>query len=244
MPPAGDPERQLLGHAARSSTIPRPARPNGTGRVPFAFANCGLTSTDRPPVRRLQFHPGEPHQPGVEEHPALPAAAAVARQRQQLFRDSGLRIGLPQDRLEGDVEREQPAEPERPVSYLPANELAGGSVRRPGAGRIRWRSARCSIRMSAARRCRRRDIMSRDTSCIDGLFGFTRQHTYQQPPGDPEVLGRGGRHRQRVSAAAAARLRDAPHRHRTAGAPTGTASASMTTPARCSTTSIRSGSGW
>ena len=72
-------------------------------------------------------------------------------------------------------------------SYLPANENVAGPVWRQRA-RTRSRSAPFSIRTSAAPRFPRRNIVS-SNFVIDGLFGFTRQHTYQEPPGKGHVLG-------------------------------------------------------
>ena len=99
-------------------------------------------------------------------------------------------------------------------SYLPASELAGGAVwRRRGVNPLALGTMLDSNISSAA--VSATNIVS-SNFVIDGLFGFTRQHTYQQAPGEGHVLGSGGGHPERVSAAAAARLRHAAGRHRLA----------------------------
>ncbi len=74
------------------------------------------------------------------------------------------------------------------LSYLPASELAAG-LYGDEAGRQSPR-ARYRPRLGC-QQCRRlRDVDScRRTLSIDGLFGFTRQHTYQQPPGPEKCWG-------------------------------------------------------
>ena len=238
----GDPGRQLLRHRHGHLRSGDRKRANGTGRVPFAFANCGLTSTTDPRFDACNFIPaGRINQVAKNILAYLPLPH-VSRQREQLLRRARLPVGFPQDRHEGHLERQQPPEPERPVQ-LPAGERAGRRPVWPGRGKSAGARHHARLERQQRRRCRPRTSCRR-TSSIDGLFGFTRQHTYQEPPGKGTCWGDEGGHHERVPAPAAARLRHAPRRHPPGpGAPTATASASTTTPPRCSTTSIRSGSG-
>ena len=56
---------------------PNTGAANGTGRVPFAFANCpGLSSTTDARFDACNFIPAGPDQPGLEKHSGLSAVAA------------------------------------------------------------------------------------------------------------------------------------------------------------------------
>ena len=80
------PRRQLLGHAAWSSTIRRPATPTAQGRMPFAFANCRpAPSTTDPRFDACNFIPASRINQVAKNIIALPAAAAAGRQREQLL---------------------------------------------------------------------------------------------------------------------------------------------------------------
>jgi hypothetical protein len=160
---------------------------NGTGRVPFAFANCGITSAADPRFDACNFIPASrinqvarnilSHLP----QPQLPGNAnnyfAVPDYKSDFHKiDSKLTLNLSsRTNMNGRF------------SYLPANELAGGlygdegGVNPLGLGTL-LDSNVSSAAVSATH------IMSANF-VIDGLFGFTRQHTYQQPPGDPQCWG-------------------------------------------------------
>ena len=98
----------------------------GTGRVPFAFANCpGLTSTTDPRFRELQLHPGEPHQFDLERHAVEAHPADAARFPGQLLRAGQLRVDAPQDRHEDDLDAGEQAESQQPP------ELAGEPAEQP-----------------------------------------------------------------------------------------------------------------
>ena len=79
---------------------------------------------------------------------------------------------------------------------------------------------------------------------VDGLFGFTRQHTYQQPPGKGTCWGE----QVGILNACQPPLQRDYSMPRVdiarSGARTATASASTTTRRRSSTTSTRNGNGW
>ena len=96
----------------------------GAGRVPFAFANCGLTSTTDPRFDACNFIPANRINQvaknilGYLPMPTLPGNV------EQLFCGARLQVRFPQDRHEDHLQREQQAEPERPVQ-LPARERAG-----------------------------------------------------------------------------------------------------------------------
>ena len=216
----------------------------GQGRVPFAFANCGLTSTADPRFDSCNFIPAariNQVSKNILSHLPLPQ---LAGQREQLLRGAEIQHGFLQAGYEGLLERDQPHQHERPVQ-LPAGERAG---RRPVWRRWRReparRSARCSIPTSAARPYRSR------TSCRPNVRDrrSVRIHAAAHLPAAPgrsrHVLGIGRGHPQRVSAAAPARLGHAPGRHRLAVVELVRERHPRQRQhgARCSTTSTRSGS--
>ncbi len=107
----------------------------GTGRMPFAFANCpGVTSTSRSAVCELQLHSGGPHQSDLERHVVEADPADASRIPGQLLRPGQLRVDAAQDRLEGDVDARQQAQPQQPL------ELADEPAEQPRHFPVaRWR---------------------------------------------------------------------------------------------------------
>ena len=166
---------------------PNTGAANGTGRVPFAFANCGLTSTADPRFDACNFIPaGRINQVsknilGYLPLPQLPGNAnnyfAIPDYKTDFHKiDSKLTWNV-DSRLNLNGR----------FSVLPANELAGGLYGDPGGENpLAVGTLLDSIVSSAAVSATR--IMS-PNFVLDGLFGFTRQHTYQQPPGDPQCWG-------------------------------------------------------
>ena len=95
---SSDDGRCATGNFAGTSTViydPRTGAANGTGRVPFAFANCGINVHHRSAVRLVQLHPGEPHQPDRDGRPEQAGRAHTAGISVQLLRDQQIRHGLP-----------------------------------------------------------------------------------------------------------------------------------------------------
>ena len=178
------------GNFAGTGTViydPATGATNGTGRVPFAFANCGLTSTTDPRFDSCNFIPASrinQVSKNILSYLPLPTLPGNVN---NYFAVPDYQLGLSQDRHEDHLQRQQPPEPERPVQ-LSACERARRRACMAPRGRTRWRSARSSTRTSAAPRSRR-PTSSRRTSSIDGLFGFTRQHTYQEAPGKGTCWG-------------------------------------------------------
>ena len=93
LPTAAHPLRQLRrdGHGhLRSADRQR----LGQGRVPFAFANCGITSTADPRFDACNFIPANRINQVARNILALSAAAAAARQREQLLRGAEVRTRI------------------------------------------------------------------------------------------------------------------------------------------------------
>ncbi len=162
---------------------------NGTGRVPFAFANCpGVTSTADPgfancnyiPANRignvarnvLALLPQPQYQGTANNYFALPEYNSNFHKI-----DTKLTWNVNQMlNLNGRF------------SYLPANENASGLY--PGVGgefnplalgtKLDSNVSSSSVTATA--------VLS-NNFVIDGIFGFTRQHTYQEPPGPPTCWG-------------------------------------------------------
>ena len=133
-----DDGRCATGNFSGTNTViydPLTGAANGSGRVPFAFANCGITSTSRSAIRLLQLHSGEPHQPDREVGPRQAGRAHTAGISVQLLRDEQVRHGLPEVRRQADVGAEQPDYRQRAARLR--DELRGQRARAAVCG-YRW----------------------------------------------------------------------------------------------------------
>ena len=184
---------------------------NGTGRVPFAFANCGLTSTADPRFDACNFIPANrinqvsknilaylplPQFPGnVNNYFAVPDYDSDFHKiDSKVTWNASNRLNL-----------------NGRFSYLPASELAAGLYGPAGENPLALGTVLDSNVSSAA--------VSATTNHVAELCDRwpLRVHAtahVSATPGPREVLGRRGRHPERVSTSPTARLRDAPHRHR------------------------------
>lgn len=154
---------------------------NGTGRVPFAYANCpGVTSTTDPRFSSCNFIPAgrinqvsknilaylpQPTQSGnANNYFAVPDYQSDFHKIDtKVTWNAGNRLNL-----------------NGRFSYLPASELAAGLYGPAGENPLALGTTLDSNVSSAALSAT--SIVS-SNFVIDGLFGFTRQHTYQEPPG-------------------------------------------------------------
>jgi hypothetical protein len=160
---------------------------NGTGRVPFAFANCGITSTADPRFDACNFIPAARINQVARNilsylpQPQLPGNAnnffAVPDYKSDFHKiDSKVTLNLDsRTNMNGRF------------SYLPANELAGGLYGDPGGENPLGLGTLLDSNVSSA--AISATHIASANFVLDGLFGFTRQHTYQQPPGDPQCWG-------------------------------------------------------
>ena len=159
----------------------------GQGRVPFAFANClGLTSTTDARFDGCNFIPANrinqvsknilaylpmPTLPGnVNNYFAVPDYKSDFHKIDtKITYNASSRLNL-----------------NGRFSYLPANELAAGLYGPAGENPLALGTILDSNVSSAA--ISATNIVS-SNFVIDGLFGFTRQHTYQEPPGKGTCWG-------------------------------------------------------
>jgi outer membrane receptor protein involved in Fe transport len=178
------------GNFAGTGTViydPATGTANGTGRVPFAFANCGLTSTADPRFDACNFIPAariDQVTRNILSHlpqPQLPGNAnnyfAVPDYRSDFHKVDSKITWNANNRLNMNGR----------VSYLPANELAGGLYGDPGGENPLALGTLLDSNVSSA--AISATHIASANFVIDGLFGFTRQHTYQQPPGDAQCWG-------------------------------------------------------
>ena len=152
----------------------------GVGRVPFAFANCGITSTTDPRFDACNFIPAArinqvaknilsylpmPTLPGnVNNYFAVPDYKSDFHKIDtKITYNASSRLNL-----------------NGRFSYLPANENVAGLYGPAGENPLALGTILDSNVSSAA--ISATNIVS-SNFVIDGLFGFTRQHTYQEPPG-------------------------------------------------------------
>lgn len=160
---------------------------NGTGRVPFAFANCpGVTSTTDPRFDACNFIPaGRVNQVSKNilaflPQPTLPGNLnnyfAVPDYRSDFHKIDSKVTWNASNRLNLNGR----------LSYLPASELAAGLYGEAGVNPLALGTILDSNVSSAA--VSATSIVS-SNFVVDGLFGFTRQHTYQEPPGRGKCWG-------------------------------------------------------
>ena len=158
----------------------------GVGRVPFAFANCGISSTADPRFDACNFIPAnrinqvsknilaylpQPTLPGnVNNYFAVPDYSTDFHKIDtKITYNANSRLNL-----------------NGRFSYLPANELAAGLYGPAGENPLALGTILDSNVSSAALSAT--NIVS-SNFVIDGLFGFTRQHTYQEAPGKGTCWG-------------------------------------------------------
>ena len=160
---------------------------SGTGRVPFAFNNCpGVTSTTDPRFDACNFIPaGRLNQVSKNilaylPQPTLPGNAnnyfAVPDYQSDFHKLDTKVTWNASNRLNLNGR----------FSYLPASELAAGLYGEAGVNPLALGTILDSNVSSAAMSAT--SIVS-SNFVIDGLFGFTRQHTYQEPPGKGKCWG-------------------------------------------------------
>ncbi len=159
---------------------------NGTGRAPFAFANCGINSTTDPRFDACNFIPASRINQvaknilGFLPQPQLPGNAnnyfAVPDYSSDFHKiDTKITYNMnSRTSLNGRF------------SYLPANELAAGLYGPAGENPLALGTILDSNVSSAA--ISATHIVS-SNFVVDGLFGFTRQHTYQEAPGKGTCWG-------------------------------------------------------
>jgi hypothetical protein len=181
------------GNFAGTGTVlydPLTGNANGTGRIAFATQNCpGVTSAADPRFDACNFIPAsrinaiaknimsylpQPTQPGVVNNyfsnPAFTSVLTKIDSKVTLNLDNSLSVN-------------------GRVSVLPATDDADGlypvvnnQERNPLALGTTLNSNVSSASLSSTK------IMS-SSFVLDGLFGFTRQHTYQEPPGPKKCWG-------------------------------------------------------
>ena len=99
------------GNFAGTNTViydPRTGTCERRGARPVRVRELRHQVHDRSAIRRLQLHPGEPHQPDRDGRPEQAGRAHTAGISVQLLRDEQIRHGLPEVRREDHVGAEQP----------------------------------------------------------------------------------------------------------------------------------------
>ena len=157
----------------------------GQGRVPFAFANCGLTSTADPRFDSCNFIPAariNQVSKNILSHLPLPQLAGNAN---NYFAVPKFNTDFYKLDTKVSWNATSRTNMNGRFSYLPESELAGGLYGDDGGVNPLAVGTLLDSNISSAA-VSVTHIVS-PTFVIDGLFGYTRQHTYQQPPGDPNT---------------------------------------------------------
>jgi len=157
----------------------------GQNRVPFAFANCGITSTADPRFDSCNFIPAariNQVSKNILSHLPLPQLAGNAN---NYFAVPKFNTDF--YKLDSKVSWNATSRTNMNgrFSYLPESELAGGLYGDDGGVNPLAVGTLLDSNISSAA-VSVTHIVS-PTFVVDGLFGYTRQHTYQQPPGDPNT---------------------------------------------------------
>ena len=171
------------------SVIYDPATGNSLGqnRVPFAFANCGITSTADPRFDSCNFIPAariNQVAKNILSHLPLPQLAgnannyfAVPKFNTDFYKLDSKVSWNATNRLNMNGR----------LSYLPESELAGGLYGDDGGVNPLAVGTLLDSNISSA--AVSVTHITSPTFVVDGLFGFTRQHTYQQPRAIPIRAG-------------------------------------------------------
>jgi hypothetical protein len=162
----------------------------GAGRIPFAFQNCpGVTSATDPRFDACNFIPASRINPvakNIMSYLPLPTLAGVVN---NYFSNPDFTSILTKIDSKVTYNVDSSLSVNGRVSVLPATDDADGlypvvnnQERNPLALGTTLNSNVSSASLSATK------VMS-SNFVVDGLFGFTRQHTYQEPPGPKKCWG-------------------------------------------------------
>lgn len=181
------------GNFSGSGTViydPLTGNTNGTGRMPFAFANCpGVTSTADPRFDSCNFIPASRINQISRNIlarlplPTLPGNAnnyfATPDYRSDFHKIDSKITWNANNRLNLNGR----------ISYLPADELATGLYPVVGSEEVNPLALGTTLDSNVSSGAVSATAILSPTFVVDGLFGFTRQHTYQQPPGPQTCWG-------------------------------------------------------
>jgi hypothetical protein len=160
----------------------------GAGRVPFAFANCpGVTSTSDPRFDGCNFIPANRLNAVSRNILARLPLPTLPGNSNNYFATPEFNVDYHKIDSKITWNASNRLNLNGRISYLPASELAAGLYGdEPGVNPLALGTLLDSNVSSAA--VSATSIMS-SNFVIDGLFGFTRQHTYQEPPGPKTCWG-------------------------------------------------------
>jgi hypothetical protein len=159
---------------------------NGTGRVPFAFANCGITSTTDPRFDSCNFIPANRINQVAKNILAYLPLPQIPRNSNNYFAVPDYRSDFHKIDTKITYNMASRTNVNGRFSYLPASELAAGLYGPAGENPLALGTILDSNVSSAALSATH---IVGSNFVIDGLFGFTRQHTYQEPPGKGTCWG-------------------------------------------------------
>jgi hypothetical protein len=181
------------GEFSSSGTViydPRTGAPDGTGRVPFAFGNCpGLTATSGPRFDACNFIPANRIDPVATNilarlpQPTLPGNANnyfATPDYESTFHKIDTKLTWNASSRVNVNAR---------VSYLPSTEHASGLYPPVGGETLNPLALGTTLDSNVSSASISATAIVTSNFVIDGLFGFTRQHTYQEPPGPRTCWG-------------------------------------------------------
>jgi hypothetical protein len=152
----------------------------GVGRVPFAFANCGITSTTDPRFDSCNFIPANRINQVAKNILAYLPQPQLSGNANNYFAVPDYKSDFHKIDTKITYNANSRLNLNGRFSYLPANENVAGLYGPAGENPLALGTILDSNVSSAA--ISATNIVS-SNFVIDGLFGFTRQHTYQEPPG-------------------------------------------------------------
>ena len=158
----------------------------GQGRVPFAFANCGITSTTDPRFDACNFIPANRINQVSKNILAYLPQPQLSGNSNNYFAVPDYRSDFHKIDTKLTYNMTSRTNLNGRFSYLPANELAAGLYGPAGENPLALGTTLDSNVSSAALSATH---IVGSNFVIDGLFGFTRQHTYQEPPGKGTCWG-------------------------------------------------------
>lgn len=163
---------------------------NGTGRVPFAFANCpGVSSTTDPRFDSCNFIPANRLNQISKNILALLPLPTLPGNANNYFATPDYRSDFHKIDSKLTWNASNKLNLNGRVSYLPAKEHASGLYPTVGGAEVNPLALGTTLDSNVSSGAVSATSILSSNFVIDGLFGFTRQHTFQLPPGPKTCWG-------------------------------------------------------
>ena len=172
---------------------PNTGNANGTGRTPFAYVNCpglapGLAATD-PAFAACNFIPANRINQIAKNINALLPPVTLPGNANNYFATPNYNSDFHKIDTKVTWNASNRLNMNGRFSYLPDHEHATGLYPTVGGAEVNPLALGTLLDSTVASASISATSTISSNFVVDGLFGFTRQHTYQQPPGPVKCWG-------------------------------------------------------